>query len=242
MLILSKESDFSRVFQDEKNHTSTIINFNLTLSLWNQYDIIVNKNNNLKKINMETKDETQKTILKEVLESLQREKRKIQVVDCFVSLAVVLSLIWMIMEPKAFVVVVIVITYASLYLLSLRSDAFDLSDKRKTLQLLKLAVRKTKTKISSSNSEQKISKYLVNLLTERDRGEVWHFSFILKELLFEIKEKTKKENEWNLLYESPSIDSLMIRFFEEIAMISQNKREEYLEEIKKLYKFFSKKI
>ncbi|PZM87142.1 MAG: hypothetical protein DLD55_02840 [candidate division SR1 bacterium] len=81
---------------------------------------------------MKTKDQNPNLILDQVLGHLKRKKRKIQVIDCFISLAVVLSLIWAIMDPKTLLLAIIVIIYAAIYLW-LRSDAFDPSDKRKTL-------------------------------------------------------------------------------------------------------------
>ncbi|PZM87143.1 MAG: hypothetical protein DLD55_02845 [candidate division SR1 bacterium] len=59
-------------------------------------------------------------------------------------------------------------------------------------------------------------------------------------MILPIIDRMDEENENNILYISPSHESLMALFFEEIAMTPQKGREEYLREIEKLNKFFSR--
>ncbi len=189
---------------------------------------------------METKDETQKTILEEVISSLQKQKRKIQVVDYLVVLAVLISLTCAIIEPLITLVGSGIALLIALFYLWLRSDAFEPSDKKKTLQLLELAVRKTKTKISYIDYfgiDSGIKSYILDLAPSKNMATLY---VRLKEIVLTISIEMEKKNRENILYVSPLLEELMILFFQEIAMLPIEKKEKYLEEIKKLDKFFSR--
>lgn len=179
---------------------------------------------------MKTKD--QNLILEQMLNYLKKEKRGMLMVDCLVVLAVMLSLIWAIMEPMTLIVAIIVIIYAAIYLW-LRSDLFEISDKRKNLQLLELAVSKTKRTIPFPRVES----YLLDIAPSKDRAALY---VRLQNMILPIICRMDEENENNILYDSPSFESTMLLFFVEISMTQKKEREEFLREIKKLNKFFSR--
>lgn len=192
---------------------------------------------------MKTKDQNPNLILDQVLGHLKRKKRKIKTINFLIALVLTLPPVWAVMKDASSAIVIILTIFAIICIapyLWVRSELFEISDKRKNLQLLDLAISKTKQKIPYIDYfgiDSGIDSYILDLAPSKNRAALY---VTLKSMVLNISIEMEKKNEENILYVSPLLEELMILFFQEIAMLPTEKKEKYLEEIKKLDKFFSR--